>query len=194
MYADKSPASLEGVGSVLSVFARPASKAPGKEPGEQGPPQNVCPSKTANPWPRAWPGFKSLVAQRLLDSLALWGFRLQTLRARDSALNPTVETGHTVTVPGKEEYDFLKRDYPQGREEEVVLVGVSKMEIITASTLRGCWKKYQDPTGKVLSTVQGMACWGGRSQDEDVGSPLTVRRGFPVLLWEGATILGLRAV
>lgn len=102
-----------------------------------------------------------MVAQRLLDSLALWGFQLQTLRARDSALNPTVETGHTVTVPGREEYDFLKRDYPQGRGEEVVHVGVSNMEIIAASTLRGCWKKYRDPTGKVLSTVWGMICWGG---------------------------------
>lgn len=61
----------------------------------------------------------------------------------------------------------------------MVLVGVSKMEIITASTSRGCWKKYRDPTGEVLSTVRGMACQGGVSQDEDAGSPVTVRRGPP---------------
>lgn len=51
-----------------------------------------------------------------------------------------IEIGHMVTIPGREKHDFLKRDYLQGKEEEVVLVVVSKMEIITAFTLQGYWK------------------------------------------------------
>lgn len=86
-----------------------------------------------------------------------------------------------VTIPGREKYDFLKRDDPQGRGEEVVLVGVSKMEIITVCTWRGCWKKGRDPRGEVLGAVRGTACRRA-SRDEDAGRPITVRGGSPGLL------------
>lgn len=48
----------------LALSSRPASKAPRKEPWEEGPSQNVCLSKTAHSRPSERPGVRSSVPQK----------------------------------------------------------------------------------------------------------------------------------